>query len=399
MHHTDAGSGREQRIPVDLAQPLTLEVHNHDGDIAIRAADRSDVLIRSESLSGTAGAGGVGNGLTLDARGNQIEVRANLHADVEWAGIAGEIDLETVVGQIGKAFRIAGPFLSAIPGRAHSGSGGRLASDITVEVPLAMTGQIEVHATSGDVRVEGFTGEIDLRSLSGDLRAVRTGGRLVMQTASGDLHVDDASGRLTARTASGDVRVTSPQLDGFDIQTADGEILVDATLAGNGSSHAQTASGDVRLRLRRPVAADEEPSATLAFHTVSGEARVSFPFRKTDRWRWQSGSGSGGPHIDVTTVDGYLGAEIAALESAIIPASHTATPADELPSAPLTSPEPDRGREGRVVAVADAEPEAASPSSTGSAARLAVLEAVERGEIDVEEALRRLDATDAGANA
>ena len=43
----------------------------------------------------------------------------------------------------------------------------------------------------------------------------------------------------------------------------------------------------------------------------------------------------------------------------------------------------------------DARPEASEPTAHGDAAHLAVLEAVERGEIDVEEALRRLEAADA----
>jgi hypothetical protein len=38
------------------------------------------------------------------------------------------------------------------------------------------------------------------------------------------------------------------------------------------------------------------------------------------------------------------------------------------------------------------------PAAQGDAVRLAVLEAVERGEIDVEEALRRLEAVDPTAS-
>jgi len=46
------------------------------------------------------------------------------------------------------------------------------------------------------------------------------------------------------------------------------------------------------------------------------------------------------------------------------------------------------------VAATNARPEAAQPVVQEETVRLAVLEAVERGEIDVEEALQRLEAAD-----
>ena len=95
------------------------------------------------------------------------------------------------------------------------------------------------------------------------------------------------------------------------IQTANGDILLDALLTGDGPFRAQTASGDVRLTLRRPTAGADEPAATLTFHTVSGDAHVTQPFRKTDRRLWQAGAGDRGPRIDVTTVSGDLAAGFA----------------------------------------------------------------------------------------
>jgi hypothetical protein len=160
------------------------------------------------------------------------------------------------------------------------------------------------------VSIKGFTGEISLNTMSGDVRAASTTGALTLQTASGDVH----------------------------------------------------------LTLRRPAADGAEPAADLAFRTVSGDAHVSAPFRKTDRRRWQSGPGDRGPHIEVQTVNGDLTATIAATEGAFVPAPRPVVVVDE-----------------------------ATPPQEG-AERLAVLEAVERGEIDVEEALRRLDAEEAVAN-
>ena len=100
--------------------------------------------------------------------------------------------------------------------------------------------------------------------MSGDVRVVRTSGDLALQTASGDLVVEGATGRLTAQTASGDLRVASAQIEGFHIQTANGDILLDALLTGAGPFRAHTASGDVRLTLRRSAAGGEDPAVSLA---------------------------------------------------------------------------------------------------------------------------------------
>jgi hypothetical protein len=248
--------------------------------------------------------------------------------------------------------------------------------------------------------------------MSGDVRVVRTGGNLALQTASGDLNIDGASGRLTAQTASGDVHVTSARIEHFHIRTASGDVLLDAILTGAGPFRAQTVSGDVRLTLRRPTADGEDPAATLVFHTVSGDAHVNAPFRKTDRRRWQAGAGESGPHIDVTTVSGDLAAGLAAAPSAFGPASTPTSATDDVapappaPPAPPTPPQPSSppepvpltvswsDSEGDLAAT-EARPEAAqSTTAQEETVRLAVLEAVERGEIDVEEALRRLEAAD-----
>ncbi|MDF3018520.1 MAG: hypothetical protein K0R44_3745 [Thermomicrobiales bacterium] len=367
MDTADMKARREDRIPIDLNQPVVLGVHNLNGDVTVRAAERTDVLI-SHVASGSSGDLGDDEvELKIDARNNRIEVRADPHAGTGWGGIDGDVDLDAVVGQITRAFRRGGPWASVRPGKARVAAGRHSWFDITIEVPQEISSRVDIHSASGDVRIEGVTGEIALNSMSGDVRIVRTSGKVALKTASGDLVVEGATGHLTAQTASGDVHVSSAHAEGFHIQTVNGDIHLDALPTGDGPFRAQTVSGDVRLTLRQSTADGEDPAATLAFQTVSGDAHVTPPFRKTDRRRWQAGSGDRGPHIDVTTVSGDLAAGFA------------------------TANWPGSSLE---FAATDARPEAAQPTEQEDAVRLAVLEAVERGEIDVEEALRRLEAAD-----
>jgi hypothetical protein len=393
-----------------------LDVHNPNGAVTVRATERTDVLI-SHIAPGLAGdLGDEEIDLMIDARHNRIEVRVNSGAGTGWASIVGDVDLDAVVGQITRAFRRGGSWTSARPGKARVAVGRHAWSDITVEVPQAITGRVGIHTASGDVRIEDVTSEIALNTVSGDVRVMRTSGDLVLQTASGDLVIERAIGRLTAQTASGDVNVTSVQTEGFDIRTASGDLVLDAMLMGDGPFRAQTVSGDVRLTLRRPTSGEEEPAATLAFHTVSGDAHVNQPFRKTARRHWQVGSGDRGQRIDVTTVSGDLVAGLAATDSAFAPSSTSARPADDAPPAPPTPPAPPIApaqpsspskptpvsvgwlRDEADIIATSTRPEAVPPTAPEEAERLAVLEAVERGEIDVEEALRRLEAEDSTAS-
>ena len=408
----DTETGREDRIPVDLNQPIELSVHVPVGDVTVRATERTDVLISHATPGSFGDLGDDDSELMIDVRDNRIEVRANSRAGTGWAGLAGDVDLDAVVGQITRAFRRGGHWSSAKPGKARVAVGRHTWSDITIEVPQAITGRVKVHSASGDVRIEGVTGEIALNSMSGDIRAVRTSGDLALQTASGDLAVEGATGRLTAQTASGDVRVTSIQIEGFHIQTANGDILFDALLSGAGPFRAQTVSGDVRLTLRQAAADREDPAATLAYQTVSGDAHVTQPFRKTGRRLWQTGSGDSGPRIDVTTVSGDLAAGFAPVASSFASSSLPTSPTDAVPpappapSAPPSAPaQPSSPTEPAPLTVSwpdseldltasNAGSEAGQPTVQEDAVRLAVLEAVERGEIDVEEALRRLEAAD-----
>ncbi len=426
MTNTADTEGRqEDRIPVDLNLPIVLEVHNPNGDVTVRAAERADVLIGHVTPGYSRELGDDETELTIDARNNRIEVRVNQYAGTGWAGITGDVDLDAVVGQITRAFRRGGPWSSAKPGKARVASSRHAWSDITIEVPQATTGRLGIHTVSGDVRIEGVTSEIALNTVSGDVRVMRTDGDIVLQTASGDLAIQDAIGRLTAQTASGDINVTSVQTEGFNIHTASGDIFLDAMLRGDGPFRAQTASGDVRLTLRRSTAGGEELAATLAFHTVSGDAHVPQPFRKTDRRLWQVGSGGRGPHIDVTTVSGDLAARFAGTESSFVPSSTPTSPTDDVPPAHPAPPEPPEPptppapsiaptppsspvapapftptgpRDELDLAATNARSEVAQSTAQEEAVRLAVLEAVERGEIDVEEALRRLEAADSSAS-
>lgn len=396
MMETSAhASHRQEIIPVDSSQPLILNIQNPSGNIAVGVADRRDVLVSYEAPHVGGGLDADGDGSIVEAHGNRIEVRAGSPMGGGWGNFAAEFDLDAVIGHLSKAFNWGGhgPAGRAERGRVFPGRQGWI--DINVEIPRAISTQLQINSASGDVRVHDVVGEIALHTMSGDVQVRGGRGDLVVRTANGDLSLDRTSGHLTANTASGDVRISAATLDGAQIQTANGDILLDQVELGERPLQIQTANGDVRLALQRVTASEAEPSATLTLQTIAGDAHVDPPFRKTGRGAWQAGT-EPGPRIDVTTVNGDLSARIVAIPRAAHPLA---------PSPAFITPPPDPVDAMAPVALEDtlepvAEPGRVSPAPTpepDAAARLAVLEAVERGEIDIEEALHRLEASDAVA--
>jgi DUF4097 and DUF4098 domain-containing protein YvlB len=237
------------------------------------------------------------------------------------------------------------------PDRLGVGLLRRQSFGIDFDVSLPRGARVDIKGVSADVSARDLTGEQEYKTVSGDLHLANTGGRLTLQTVSGDVRLEGGHRlELGAMTTSGDVQVEAEQIDYLRVRTVSGDVRL-ATRLGDGPRHVvETVSGDLTLRSaggvtversraidigrsgRQPIVIGDG-SASLSFRSMSGDARVSGP----------------------TT-----GAA----------ASMAAGPTSE-----ATQP-----------------PSAATAASAAPAAdRLDVLRALERGEIDVDEAARRLE--------
>jgi hypothetical protein len=417
-HQSHQRAGRhDDRIPLDPNQPVSLTVHNPNGDVVVRGADRGDALIRALKRGRPGSPRYDAAELVVQVDDNHIVVRSHIPGILDWAGFGPNLDLGNVnpfkrgiawaEANAGTVFAEAGQALAdagkAVARSFHDDVG----YDLEIELPRSAPDlQVAVHTASGDISVAAIFGPVTLNSASGDIHTRDTGGELNAHTASGDLFLERVTGRLTARTVSGDARVAAARLDAIDLHSVSGDLLLQATLRGDAPSHLQSVSGDVRLRLSSEQ--DAAPNVTLTLKSVSGDATVAPPFRKIDRRTWQLGSGATGPRLSVQTVSGDLDAGFELLPSSPAPSS----PPQETAPPPPPSPAPTMPRSTPPPSpvapppppLPPAQPAPSGPSPTSDplpaapaasppvdAARLTVLQAVERGEIDVEEALRRLD--------
>lgn len=394
----------QANIPVDSSQPLTLRLESPNGNITVRGDSRTDVLVSSDDYDVDDDEFPL---VSIEARGNVITIKPNITPSAEPIDLGG--DPESVI-------RKAASWLS------RSALGRRSWPDFTVEIPRNVVCRLDAHAASGDIEIEDVTGTLTVRSASGDLHLSRVVGQLTVQSASGDIAIETSVVALTARTASGDLHVSETVLDTVHAQTASGDCYLEGTLRSGNHAHAETASGDVHLTLEQP----EDTGAMLSFRTVAGSSNVDEPFRRVGRRRWQMGNGEG-PHIEVATVSGDLNVDASFTsrlmngkdvsryaEMAPFAPAPPAPPAPPPPPAPPAVPSAPKAPAAPSVFSSDdplafappapgdtdfldstAEEPAPTPQRTpAEAARIALLEAVARGELDIEEALRRLDANE-----
>ena len=218
----------------------------------------------------------------------------------------------------------------------HRGDG---ALDFDVVLPRGA--KVDVKTVSGDIAGTGLAGEQNYKTVSGDLHLRGAGGRVSIQTVSGDIRlIDSRRVELSGMTTSGDVTLAADEIVELRMRTVSGDIRAEGRLGSQRRHSVETVSGDLVLRtssgvtVERTRALDIGRSARQPIVIGDGAAQLSF--------RSMSG------------------------EERITGPAQVASPGE--PSAP-------RGES----------------MSEPTATRLDVLRALERGEIDVDEAARRLE--------
>lgn len=351
-------------VPIKPGQQIDLYVENPNGDTAVVSIDRDDVVARWRKIGrpGTPWFDEATVQVTHQGD-NRIEVKVSLPP--VWPG-----------GDFGRSV------LKFLEGGLKGGNpfgllaGSRVGFDLIIELPrktvAAHPGRVRVRTANGNVRIEDIEGAIDVATANGDVTTVRTDGELSVHAANGDLTFERPVGSVTARTVSGDLAIRGGTLSRFTLNTVNGDTSVQTALTGD-ASRIEGVSGDVELDLTLPAAT----GGTISVRGISGDARVEPPFRPVAKRTWRIGPGSdGGPSVTIKTVSGDLRARGTLASDLTRPAESAFVPPPVPPEPPAAPPPP--------VSITEKPGAPADP-------RLAILQAVERGEIDIDEAMRRLD--------
>lgn len=265
--------------------------------------------------------------------------------------------------------------LSLQIGSLALGSDG-MSPDLVIELPRAT--RVAIDTASADVSVTGIAAPGRFRTTSGDLIVQDFGGDIEIEDVSGDLRIEAVVPiELSARTISGDATVRAPRLTRLDLATTSGDLKIDAELSGKGPYAIKSISGDVTIVSRGSVQVEAQ--------TVTGDLRTDLDHRSSSGpGRKTLSVGRGGPTLTYKSVSGDL---------------RVVEPRDAPPAvSAATTPTGDAtGQATGDASDGDSEPmpEFAAPARTAAdAARLDILKALERGEIDVETATTRLAAVE-----
>jgi hypothetical protein len=272
----------------------------------------------------------------------------------------------------------------------ESGRGRGGSADVEIDLPFAAT--VVVEQSSGDLEVDGLTGDQRYRTASGDVRLGNVSGRISVESASGDVDiVAVGAADVTLRTMSGDVELRAGILRSLQATTTSGDLKLAGRLAGPGPFSIVSVSGDALLAPAGDV--------RIEMATLSGDLHSDLGGRVENvRGRRTLTIGSSGPTVEFRSMSGDVTVtrpkefdasakgsepETAAFEDEVVP--EDAEPAAD---APETAEEPEAtthhpASNGAIAAAYDE-------------ARLRILRSLERGEIDVAEAGRRLEALDEG---
>ena len=254
------------------------------------------------------------------------------------------------------------------------------APDLDIEVPVAAA--IIIQGSSSDLAAIGLRGEQRYRTASGDIELHDVGGRLAIEAVSGDVDVLAAAPtEVSARTVSGDLALRAGSITRLRAVTTSGDLHIAGSFDGDGPYAIETVSGDATLAPANGM--------RVEVSSITGDVRADVDSRaEGPRGRRTIVVGAGGPDVTFRSTSG----DLHIVRAAVLAASPVAPP--PLP-APLPEIAPDHPvDESRVPSDDDAPPADAGTDAEPGDASLDILRALERGEIDVDEATRRLAAVE-----
>lgn len=225
------------------------------------------------------------------------------------------------------------------------GGEGRIELALEVEVPHGC--ELQFEGVSADVQAEGLLGSQRYRTVSGDV---------LLREAGGSVRVDDTSGDLTIRASdalalhtnavSGDLSVVAPQITSLRVNSVSGDVELEGAFEDAAEHRIDTVSGDVSIGVLG--------GATFEVRGLSTDISSQVPHRlegRADQRRVVVGDGAA--HVRFSSMSGDLSI-----------------------------------RAPRRLSASDA----AAQTPAQQVDEMEILRAVERGEIDVEEAAQRLGA-------
>jgi Putative adhesin len=266
--------------------------------------------------------------------------------------------------------------------------GGVAQVDYVVRVPR--NSNVVVDLVSGRLTIEDVQGNLIVRTVSArqDLRNLT--GNLVISTVSGGVAADGLKGKASIRTVSGGVRVTRGQLESLSGRSVSGGMDIETPLDPSGAYDFESVSGGVRL------AVPESTGLSAEHQSLSGWLRSDLPadIQELRRGQWRAEVGGGGTRVRLKSVSAGLRIGLLVGPPPLAPGAESGSATE---AAWVAAAEATQASVARPVAEEppkQSSDELQGPRVDREALTMMILEAVQRGELTVEEAGKRLEQLD-----
>lgn len=364
-------------------------VDNPRGLIRVVGWDRPEVYVRATKLPDSSLARFQATRVTAEQHGNIVHLRTVVEPD----GAFSPSGTPQSIAQ--EVFQAISEFVQQ-----------RKPAAVEYDVRVPRRAALEFKSVSADVDVQNVTGSIRTNTVSGSIGLEAVNSDVVLHSVSGNLAAQNLNGRLDVNTVSGDINVLG-HLDASRVNSVSGSIELAGPLNPSSAYDFHSVSGGVTLRL------PADSRVSVAVRGVSADVNGDLPTevlvdtRRPGSREWKGLLNGGGASVNFQTVSGRV--RLLRWTPSAGPTSPSASPtwgppstASEATTSTSAAPQGE-GKETTTTAdptPASAPPGFAAPTGFGfnesrppaqSGDQLEILRALERGELGVDEALRRLE--------
>lgn len=262
-----------------VAPDATVEVSNVQGSVVITAWDKNEVDLLAE----------------LESSKDELEYEASeRHVRIEvrhpQGGYHSQEDDARLTLRVPKGASIVADTVSA---------------DIEV---AGIRGELSLQSVSGAVETQAYEAPVKATAVSGDITIMGNGGKANVSTdnVSGTSTVTGVRGSYEGEVVSGEIRATIASAERVQINSVSGDIDLSVGLDAASRLNLESVSGTIGLRIKPPVNADFD------IESFSGGIENCFGLEARDTSKHAPGfelnftQGNGGARVEIQTLSGAI---------------------------------------------------------------------------------------------
>jgi DUF4097 and DUF4098 domain-containing protein YvlB len=144
-----------------------------------------------------------------------------------------------------------------------------VSADVTV---AGVLGELQLQTVSGEMKSDVFGSDVQIETVSGDIELAGNNLEMLTETSSvsGSIEASDLKGEIEAASVSGDLVLSDGSFSRVQANTVNGDVDFDAELVDGGRLEVETINGDVDINFQGSV------SARFDIETFNGEINNCF---------------------------------------------------------------------------------------------------------------------------